>query len=313
MPSAPTAIRAQPVRAALPWLAAAIFVLAAAWIARSIERVGLAAIAEALDSVDAGAVARAVACSAGSYLVLTLFDWMAVRNVTRVRISYPSVALTAFTALSIGHVVGIAVLSSGALRYRLYSRFGLSAADVARVLIFCASTVAVGLVGLMLPAGLLWPDEVAEFARVSPGTVSALALLAAVLLVAYLACAWLVRGPIRVRGFSLPLPSARVALAQVGAGVLNYLLVAATLHQLLGEVVDVPLLAFASFYAAGHILAILSHVPGGFGVLELVVLMAAPGPEAMSALLLFRIIYFFVPFLAGSLLYCVFEFRQART
>jgi len=102
------------------------------------------------------------------------------------------------------------------------------------------------------------------------------------------------------------------ALAQIAVGAANFLFVAATLYHLLGEGADVSFLTFASFYCAANVMSIVSHIPGGFGVLEAVVLAAAPGPDTVRALILFRLLYYAAPFGLGAVLYGGFELLGSR-
>src|SRR4051794_132525 len=61
--------------------------------------------------------------SAGSYLSLSGFDYLGIRYAGR-SLPYPRVLLASFVSLAIGHTVGLAPLSSGAIRYRYYTRWG---------------------------------------------------------------------------------------------------------------------------------------------------------------------------------------------
>jgi len=183
---------------------------------------------------------------------------------------------------------------------------------VARVGLFSGATVAAGLLSLAALGGLLEPQRVAELAGLRPGATVAVGCACAFAVLGYLALAGRAREPIELRGFRLPLPPWRGALAQVGAGTLNFLLVASALRALLGEAVDAPLIAFAAYYAAANALSIVSHVPGGLGVLELVVLAAAPSAEAAGALVAFRVVSYLVPFALGGLAYAAFELVHAR-
>src|SRR3954469_3454903 len=83
--------------------------------------------------------------AAASYICLTGFDWLALHYCGR-PLPYRKAALASFTSLSLGHNFGFAALSSGAVRYRFYSRWGLSAEQIARVIIFCGVTVGLGLI-----------------------------------------------------------------------------------------------------------------------------------------------------------------------
>jgi uncharacterized membrane protein YbhN (UPF0104 family) len=233
-----------------------------------------------------------------------------VRCAARSGLPYRRVALTSFTAMSLGHTVGFTALSSGVVRYRMYSHFGLGAADVARVVAFSAVTVAAGHAALAGAGGLLRPAAVAALTGIPPPAARLLGAGSLALLCAYVAACALLSGA--ERGWRSLLPPARVAIVQSALGALNYLCVAGALKRLLGEAADVSLLTFASLYVAGNALAILSHVPGGLGVLELVVLAALPGAEAVGALIVFRLIYFLIPFALGALLYAGFELARRR-
>src|SRR5690606_20540795 len=97
--------------------------------------------------IPAANIALAFAFAACSYLCLTVFDFLALRYAGK-PLSYPRAALASFTSLAIGHNVGVAALSSGAVRYRFYSRWGLDAEEIAKLIVFCAVTVSLGLVTL---------------------------------------------------------------------------------------------------------------------------------------------------------------------
>lgn len=299
-------------RRAAPWIAAALFVVAAFFVIRTVRRIGFDAVLRTLRALEAGDVALAALTACASYLTLTLFDWLAVRSVCTKRIPYPKVAFASFTALSLGHTVGLAVLSSGTARYRIYSHFGLPFADIARIVFFAAATVATGLATLAGVGGLTRPDAIADFAGVPSWLATSLGAGAMLAVAAYLVWTARTGGSVKVLGHRHPVPSFRVALLQVGVGCVNFVLVAATLHRLLGTSTEVTLLAFASFYAAGNAIAILSHVPGGLGVLEMVVLSADRSAAAVSALVAFRVVYYIVPFLLGALAFATFELAVRR-
>ncbi len=89
------------------------------------------------------------------------------------------------------------------------------------------------------------------------------------------------------------------------------MLCAACLHRLVAPEAGVGLLAFASLYAVGNALVILSHVPAGVGVLEAVVLAAVPGADVLAALIVFRLVYHVVPFVLGAGLYALSELRPS--
>lgn len=295
------------VRALVPWITAGVllFAVASAW--RMLRQVGRGELGRALSTTDAHDLLAASLFAAGSYLTLTFFDWMAVRTVAQSRLAYPKIALSSFIALSIGHTVGFSGLSTGMLRYRVYSHYGLRASDVVCIVVFSGITVAAGHAALLGVAGVLQPGSVAAFAGVPPWVASSIGAIALATVMIYVALSAVVPWEARARGWRRNLPTTRVACLQVAVGAINYLFVAATLRRLLGDAAHVSLFTFASYYVAGNALGILSHVPGGLGVLEVVVLAAVPGTEAVGALIVFRLVYFIAPFVLGALAYGIFE------
>ena len=273
--------------------------LAAYLLYRTLGRYSFVEIRDQLLAVPAHNVALAFAFAAASYLTLTLFDYFALRYAGH-RLPYRRAALASFTALSLGHNIGFAALSSGAVRYRFYARWGLSAEEVAKVILFCGFTVGVGLAVLAVAALLLRPELAARMVGFGEGAVMALAAVIAAILASYVALAVRVRRPLHIRGWKFEMPPLRLVIAQFMVGPLNFAFVAACLHQTLATA-RASYFEVACAYVLANVAALLAHVPGGLGVIEAVVTMLIPGTELIGGLLLFRAIYFLVPLALGLL------------
>jgi uncharacterized membrane protein YbhN (UPF0104 family) len=289
-----------------PVFVAGVLALAGFLIWRALTRYTLSEIVTAVTSIPIDHIARMGGFAAASYLCLTCFDALAVRYVGR-SLPYRRVALTSFIALSIGHNIGLAALSSGAIRYRLYSQWGLSAQEVAKVVLFCALTVGLGLMILGGMALLLQPGLAQEVTQLERPVILALGTTCMVLTAAYLGIAAFVRRPLAFRHWSLQAPSLKLALAQVVIGPLNFAFVAACLYEGLAAVADVTYLGVAAVYVTANVATLLSHVPGGLGVIENVVLYLLPGQQVIGALILFRVVYFLVPLCIGGPLFALME------
>jgi glycosyltransferase 2 family protein len=289
-----------------PVFVTAVLAVAGYLIYRALTRYSWDEIATSVTTVPLDHVVRMGGFAAASYLCLTCFDAMGVRYVGR-SLPYWRVAMTSFAALSIGHNIGFAALSSGAIRYRLYSQWGLSAAEVAKLVVFCALTVGLGLGILGGLALLLQPGLAQEITRLDRGVILALGIACMLVASAYLAAAAFVRRPLRFRRWSLEVPSLKLALGQVLIGPLNFAFVAACLYEALAATADVTYLAVATVYVIANVATLLSHVPGGLGVIESVVLYLLPGQQVIGALILFRLAYFLVPLCLGSALFALIE------
>jgi uncharacterized membrane protein YbhN (UPF0104 family) len=244
--------------------------------------------------------------AAASYLCLTCFDWLALRYVGQ-ELSYPKVALASFCSLSLGHNIGFAALSSGAIRYRFYSRWGVGTGDIAKIILFCGTTVGLGLAILGALALVMRSDLAAKMTGLSQGTVVGAGAAALTGVAVYIALAARVRRPLRIRRWSIELPPLRLALAQVVIGPVNFACVAACLHQALAALADVSYPAVAAVYVTANVTALISHVPGGLGVIETVVLYLLPHAKVIGALVAFRMIYFLVPLMIGGPLFGLSE------
>lgn len=293
-------------RVAKPALAVAAVLIAAVLLYRTLSNYSAAELAKAVATVPWIRLAAATGFAAASYLCLTGFDYLGLRYAGR-PLAYRCAALTSFTSLSLGHNIGFAALSSGAVRYRFYSRWGLDAADVGRVIVFCGATVGLGLMSLGGMALLAMSETAAELTGLGRTTVLALGAANLVLVGAYLALAGARRAPFRLWRWEMEMPSLRLALAQVAVGAANFTFVAACLHQATAAVADVPFLGVASVYVIANVTALVAHVPGGWGVIETVVLRLLSGADVIGAVLVFRIVYYLVPLGLGGAALAVSE------
>jgi uncharacterized membrane protein YbhN (UPF0104 family) len=225
---------------------------------------------------------------------------------------YPKAALASFTALSLGHNIGLAALSSGAVRYRFYARWGLKTGEVAKVIVFCGITVGLGLLVLGGAALLLRSGLAVEITGLTQPVVIALGIGCLGLPASYLVLSAFVRRPLRIRRWTLEMPPLRLAIGQVLIGSINFAFVAACLHQALAAVADVAYLGVASVYVIANATALVSHVPGGLGVIESVVMYLLPQKDLIGPLLVFRFVYFLVPLGLGSILLAVTELFYRR-
>ena len=281
-------------------LAIALAALAAFLLWRTFGRIPPGEIAAQIQSLPSSSLAGAAGFALLSYLCLGLFDYLGLHYAGR-PLRYHQAAFASFTALSLGHTIGLAALSSGAVRYRFYSRWGLSTEEIAKVILFCGVTVGLGLAALG-SAALVWrPDLASRLAGIAPATAIALGLVGATACATYVLACFLIRRPLHVRSWTFSFPAPRLALAQLVIGTANFAMVAACLHQVIGGVAEAGYPDVAAAYVIANCAALLSHVPGGLGVIEAVVTSLIPG-TIVGALVMFRVIYFLVPFVLGATL-----------
>lgn len=185
------------------------------------------------------------------------------------------------------------------MRYRIYSTLGLDAYDVAAIATFASLAFGIGVTLIGLASLAAHPLALSGVIAVDPVTVrwaSLAVLLALILVLGVLATR---RSAIRIAQFEVRMPSPAILLGQVGFTVIDLALSATTLFVLLPSS-DLGFFTFLAVFAAATMTGVLSHVPGGVGVFESIVIAALPATvpleQAAAALLLYRLIYYLLPF-----------------
>jgi uncharacterized membrane protein YbhN (UPF0104 family) len=290
-----------------------VFALACYLLYRTLSGYSLDQLEASVRSFPLERMAAAGGFAALSYFCLTFFDWLGLRYVGR-PLPWRKAALASFCSLSIGHNIGMSALSSGAVRYRFYSRWGLTNGQIAKLILFCALTVAIGLRTLAGVALLVRSAQAGAVSGLGQPAIVGIALACLSLIVAYLAFAAYGRAPRLMRRWGLDIPPLPIALGQVIVGALNFACVAACLHQILSAVAELEYWRVVSVYVTANVTALVSHVPGGLGVLESMVLLLLPNQDLIGPLLIFRFVYYLVPLAIGATLFglCEIVMRPRR-
>ena len=293
----------------------AIMALALEAVHELLATVQIGNVRAAIDRFDATQVLLALAFTAGSYLALTLYDVLALR-VIRKPLPYRVAALASFTSYTLSHNLGLALLTGGSARYRVYTAAGLTGGDVGRVIANATLTFWSG-VAMLAGVGLLTQGTPLDIAGFTIG-IGVQRAVGAVLLLAIVALVLLAgrRRSLSVMGWHLPLPGRRSAIAMLLVSACDIGAASAALFVL------VPGLEWGSFpaffvgYALAIVIAAISHAPGGIGVFEAVILLALPQVDRAglaAALLLYRACYYVLPLLVAGSIIAIREGRRLRT
>jgi len=281
---------------------------------RQLSRLHIRSIFEHLHAIPRRQVLAALAFTAASYWLLSTYEVLALRYLRR-KIRYPRIVFTSFIAYSFGHTLGFAAFTGAAIRFRLYATAGLGAIDVATLTGFCSLSFGIGLATVSGLSLLLAASNAASMLRLhhSWSLLVGTALLGAV--GAYALWASLARGKLEIRGWALRAPGAAIGLTQIVLGVADLSLSSAVLWSLLPAGAHISFVSFLGIYAAAVITGVISHVPGGVGVFEAVMLLALRGipPDALlGSLLAYRGVYYLVPLLFATLLFGAKELAGQR-
>ena len=240
------------------------------------------------------------AFTALSYLALTGYDGLALRHL-QIKVPYRLTAVASFTSYAFSFTLGFPLVTGAAVRYWVYGPAGLSAGKIAGLTAVAGITFWLGM-GLVVGAGFLSAsDPIADIDHFHPLANRLIGLGALAALIVYFA--WITRMRLRraavVGNFKLPGP--RLTLGQMALGVIDICSASAALYVLLPRDNRFGFPTFATLYSFASMLGIASHAPGGLGVFEATILQGVGGSQdaVLASLLLFRGIYYAVPFIAA--------------
>lgn len=273
------------------------FLLAAYFLYKTFSEVSYAEVVDSFSKIPTIHLVAALGFAAASYACLTGFDAISIRYVRR-KLPYHQIALASFVSLSIGHSVGMAGLSSGGIRYRYYKHWGLTTEEVAKIILFCGVSVGVGMISLAGIVIILNPQDASAALRLGTGETYALGFACIAAISAYLALSAFVSQELKIWKWRFEMPGFRLAAVQVVVSTLNFALVSACLHELVATG-EVSYLTSATAFVLANFAVLITHAPGGLGVLEATVQHVMGDQGSIGALVAFRIIYFFIPLLIG--------------
>jgi len=257
---------------------------------------------------------------AGAYATLTLYDWFAVRTIGANHVPYRIAALASFTSYSIGHNIGFTALSGGAIRYRIYSQFGLGVIDVTKLCFLTGLTFWLGNLAVLGTGIVSRPDVAARITHLPPEVMRGLGIAGLLLLGVYVA--WASRRPrtIGIANWSVRLPGGRSTLLQIGIGLADLGCSSLAMYNLLPPTAHIDPLTVSTAFVSATLLGFASLVPGSLGVFDNSFADAlrpdVPLESLAAAVLLFRVLYFYLPFCIALVTMAVWErtlFVRKRT
>jgi phosphatidylglycerol lysyltransferase len=302
------------IRWLVPCVSVAIFVAVIFVIHRELAGARLGEVMRHFRQVPPHDLVVAVLCSAVSYWLLGFYDLLGLRYIGK-RIAYGRTMFTAFIANAFGHNLGVAAFTGAAVRYRMYGSQGLNAADVATLAGFCSVTTGIGFAFLAGVSLTLQPQLAAALLHVPRILVTTTGFGLLGIVAAYLLWSLSGRAALEIRGWSLRPPSPRIAAAQLVLAVVDLAFAAAVAWALLPAEPRVGFIAFIGLYSIAMVAGILSHVPGGIGVVEGILLLALPHiptEQLLGSLLLWRATYYLGPLIVAALCFGTQELRAGR-
>lgn len=239
------------------------------------------------------------------YCTLMVYDWFALRTIRVTHVPYRVAAFTSFTAYTIGHNIGATAFSAGAIRYRIYSARGLGVLDVANICFITGLTfwlgnltvLGIGMVSDPVPVSAI--DQLPAWLNRTIGVV----LLCGI--AAYVVWAAQARRSIGRGGIRVVLPTGASTVLQIVIGIVDLTFCSLAMYMLIPSSPPIAFTTLAVVFISATLLGFASHAPGSIGVFDAAMLVALSQfdkEELVAGLLVFRFLYFMIPFACALLL-----------
>ena len=266
-------------------------------------------IVASLKAIPASHYALAALSTLVAYAALAWYDRIALLHLDR-KLGWVFISVVSFTTYALSHNIGASVFSGAMVRYRAYSTRGLSAAEVGVLVALCSFTFGLGTVllgGLVLVAR---PGIVRRLYDIPIWAAQGIGVALLAFVALYIFGSLRHFAPQTVAGFKLVYPRPPIALRQLAAAPVELIGAAGIIFFALPEASNPGYFVVLGVFLASFSAALLSHAPGGLGVLEFIFLKAmpdAPKADVVAALIVFRLFYLLIPLGFAIVMVIVFE------
>jgi uncharacterized membrane protein YbhN (UPF0104 family) len=305
--------RLLPVDSYAPIVGGIVFV-AVAWVmVHELRDLPLADVTAYLSALPLTNIGVALALTALNFVVLSGYDALAMRYVD-VDLSYHRVAFSAFIGYAFSQAIGNPLITGGGVRYRLYSSWGLSTEQIAKTVLFAGVSFWMGC--FAIGSFLFLGQPVSLQALDLPIQPAWIGLACLIPTAGYVGVTAVRDRPLYIRGFSLSMPAQWMVPAQIGIAVADLFVAASVLYVLLPAGADISYLYLLGVFQIALIAGVMSHVPGGLGVFDGILLMML-GPflntsVVVGAILAFRVLFHILPLTLAAIAYLSFETRKVQ-
>ncbi len=280
-------------------LSLAIIAIAGVVLYRMLREINFEDVIDAMEAVEKHDVVNAALFVAAGYFTLTFYDLFALRTIGRPDIPYKVAALAGFTSYAVGHNVGASAFTGGAVRYRIYSRYGISAIEVAKICFIAGLTFWLGN-ATVLGLGVAYAPQAATAINQLPPWLNRLFAFGIIAMLAtYVLWVWRTPRMVGRNNWLVTLPNGPLTLLQIAVGIVDLACCAAAMYMLVPDEPYIGFVTLAVIFVASTLLGFASHSPGGLGVFDAAMLVALwqfDTEDLLAGLLLFRLLYYLVPF-----------------
>ena len=289
-------------------LVSLIFFCAAIWlIKKEIDYVGADKLLEIILSAPKGALFSAILLTILNYLILSGYDFWGLKYIQK-PLPYQKILPMSATSFAVSNLAGHIYASGGAVRYLFLKPLGFTKQNILMLIFFET-------LGIVL--GLAVSFVLAVFLETVNGTLKSYHYLSFLYLSAFLIIMgfWFYFEEVvqkertfKIGKFLIKAPDKNLTLWQIWVGLFDFLSMFLVFYVFLNAFIPSSLVTVFVVFTVATVLSYLSQVPAGIGVLESLFLILYTHTDTekgaiLAAFALYRVIYFFIPFLVGCFIF----------
>lgn len=290
-----------------------LFVLAIVVIYHKLKQYHYSDIAREIHQTSASSLFWAVFLTCINYFVLTGYDILGLRYI-KARLKYRQIAIASFIGYAFS--MNTTFLGGSAARYRVYSTLGISTANVARLVFFCAITFWLGFFAIGSFSFLVQPQDIPKAIHLPFLSVKPIGIIFLVLVLAYLILVFFIKKPLKIRDWEFTSPGLPLSIGQILISSIDWIIASSVLYVILPQSLGLTYAKFLGIFLLAQIAGLLSSVPGGLGVFETVILLLmsdfGESSVLMGSLLVYRVIYYILPLIFASILLGITEYISQK-
>lgn len=288
-----------------------IFGIAIYAISHELQQYKMQEVWHSLISIPAQFLLLAVGLTCLNYIIMTGYDAVALRYIHH-HLSFRKTMLVGIITPAISNTVGLALLSSSAIRYRFYTAYGLSVSEIAQIITFCNLSFWLGLFTTGSLFFIMEPLKIPQLLYLPFKSVHPIGFIFLSIILAYLFATVLSRKQIQIGKFKIPNISLGLTVAQISIATFDWILAGTIFYVILPVSDSLYFSGIFGIYLLAQLAGIISNVPGGLGVFETVILLllshSIPSIQLFGSLVAYRVIYYLFPLIVAVLLFSLYEY-----
>ena len=248
-----------------------------------------------------------------NYLFLSGYDLLALGHIG-IKLPYPKILAASGVSFAFSNTTGHTYAAGGAIRYLFYVPEGVNRLNILKMVIFETVSILIGLWVSFEVAVLIY--FIGGNRVIDPFEINSLAVLTGLLFLLYYTFIVKQRRTLKLRKLTLSAPSGKETVKQCLVGMGDNTTLFLCFYVLLCFFVPAPFTNVFMIFMMAQSVGFATQVPGGIGVFEGTFLNLFPHTidqkaGILAALILFRVFYYFLPFLL-SVLYLGIRFIRRK-